>query len=208
MRKYKRKMRRTPQRGVSYIKRKIYGTLDLSSAAGRAFYVTANDVNFTSDLSNLYDAYKISRIKVQFEKMITPIQGVPSGAAGGTYSFPVLPRLVAAIDCNDDNAPTSFGELREYGNSRIWSVDQSRTFYFKPKINLSAERNQGTVSPAYSANPTWLKFVNSGDTVRHRGLKVYNEQYYPPGIGSTWASSDPPLMNYTITVYMKVKDIK
>lgn len=205
-RKSRTMARRTPK-GYMIMKRKAIYSFEIGNQ------VTYSNINFTigtvntgSELSAMFDLYKISRIKVRFHKVCMPTQGMTTGVPGA-ISFPTVPRAYACIDYNDDDIPTSALALREYGNCKVWHVDRDQTFYFKPKVNLDVERNTNQPTPALASSPKWFKFDNNGASVRHRGLKFVIEQLVAPN-GTYWAPGFGPNMEYEVTYYIKLKNVK
>ena len=117
--------------------------------------------NFT-ELTPIFDRYKIRGIKVQFECR----QNIWYG-----YGTATPPVVTTVIDYDDDNPPTSQVELQERATCRIQQFSASRMIisrYFKPRVTGLVYKTP--LTSGYSVvTPPYLD-VNNPD-IPHYGLK-------------------------------------
>lgn len=137
------------------------------------------DIPSYTEFTNLFDCFRIKRIKVMF----IPTSNVtlsPDTAANDVFkSTEYANRLFTVLDFNDSTAPTSIDTLRQYDTCRMTPNNIIHKRYFKPKY--SAEVNLGS----YQSSDHWLETATSADVVHlgikygitHQTLTVSNEVY-------------------------------
>ncbi len=137
------------------------GVLTSTSAANGfyGFVFQISQVNDVSSFANLYDAYRISRIDLLIRAMSQPM------LPGSTASYA---NLLAAIDIDDGNPPSSQGEVLDYSNCQILAPGQNCNLSFVPRIAVGAYN--GSVNPAMNAVAPWIDMTYT--TVQHYGFKV------------------------------------
>jgi len=117
----------------------------------------------------LYDQYRIA--KIEFRIIPRAISNVPLGGDEGAVSAGVKARIIYAIDYDDANLPTTYNQLREYGNAKTMDLQfgRSRTIIWTPTV--SAEIFNSPVSTSYgSRRSPWLDIAST--SVPHYGLKL------------------------------------
>lgn len=129
---------------------------------GAVSYFNLGNVLQSSDLTALYDQYKIIGIKFR----IIPLSNVASVNGQG-----LIPTMVYCPDYDDSNTPTSDAEIRVKARSREVRLDRPRTIYIKPKI---ADAILGASGGTAFSIPRAAPYINmSYPTVPHYGLKMY-----------------------------------
>ena len=190
--KYSKNMSRemTPYNNnrVHFVKRHAdYTTLAVSNTSGAnaGYTFRLNNVPGYTELTGLYDQYKICGVKVTFNPPVTQRTNI------STVDNPdASARFLSAIDYNDSTAPTSGDDVRQYENCKVTTFHEKHTRYIdKPKfVNTSGQ----TVSD-------WMSTANA--TTIWYGLKVWVD---PTNQTSTLSSS------YTVecVFYLCFKNIK
>lgn len=115
--------------------------------------------NYT-EFTNLYDQYKISRIKVKF------IYSANNQDMTTSASILALPNLLTVIDNNDSTALTASGDYCQYKSFKIRRMDKPCSVYFKPQFDIAAYSGAFT---SYASKTGWID-CNSPN-VKHYGLK-------------------------------------
>lgn len=145
--------RRTVNRGTV--------TADAAGVGASLEFSLADDPS-TSDLTSLFDQYRILQVVVRF----IPVTLV-FGASTSATSFP---SLLTAIDYDDNVAPASAQVMRQYGTCQTTSVNTYVERTLNPQAALSAY--QGTFT-AYSAAPRSQWFDCAFPSVEFYGLKWF-----------------------------------
>jgi len=199
-RTYNRTYRRRWTRRSRYNKRgqKVYlykrlcgrfGTVSVG-AVSDAFYgfeFRLDQVPNYTELTALYDQYKINAIKVHFLPEMT--QNVSLAQLNNPVAYS---RIFTALDYNDASAPTTIDQLREYQSCKYTSILKQHKRYFKPRIVDS--------SSVYNPGRPWLSCDN-GASVPHFGLKV--------GIEPTGATGATEMLFFMeVKFYMSFKTVK
>lgn len=129
---------------------------------GAVSYFKLSNVLQVSDLTALYDRYKITGIKLK----IIPLSNMANVNGSG-----VLPTMVYHTDYDDALTPTDDASVRVKAGAKEVRLDRSRTIYIKPKIaDAILGASAGT---AYSV-PKAAPYINmSYPDVPHYGLKMY-----------------------------------
>lgn len=122
-----------------------------------------SDVPAPTDFTNLYDAYRIKAVKVNFIPVtnVTFRQNAGDLAVSGTaYSD----RFFTVLDFNDTTTPSTINQLREYKNCRYSSYTRvhKRFLYPKPLFEMS-----GNI-PSTAGNP-WIPTASTN--VDYYGIK-------------------------------------
>jgi len=150
-----------------YVRRGADIGVFIADAITPSFYGEAfalSQVAGFSELTAMYDQYKINGIKLTFyprNTEITPLPAAPNNA-----------RVIVVTDYNDNTAPTSLNELREYEDHRTYGYSEKFTHYIdKPKF----------VDSVSSVRNGWI--ATSNPSQRHYGLKFAAEAY---GLGPVY----------------------
>ena len=105
-----------------------------------------NDMPGFTELTSLYDYYKINRIKYQ----LIPYQtdSISTGTVNNVANVPIF----YAVDTTDATSPTSVNEVCEYNDHRTARIMDGFTIFFKPKFaDATAAQRDGYVG---TSNPS------------------------------------------------------
>lgn len=192
----KRTYRRRFKRSFRYNKRgtKVFlykrfcslGTIAADSTLDQfaAYSFELNNLPGFAEFTSLYDFYKINAVKISF----IPTQTVSNSLS--TISNAQNSRFFSVIDYNDDTAPTSLDELRQYASCRYTSIFRTHKRYiYKPKYSIQS----------YVQSRQWINTATP--STEWYGLKIGIE-----AMGSTVSTS----MNYRVEAkyYVSFKNPK
>jgi hypothetical protein len=137
-----------------------------SSDVFASFAFALADVSNNASLGALFDQYRIERI--QFRLRSRNIALFVANQASPNYSS-VSPLIV--VDRDDNTAPTTLSELKQYDNCVQISGSDSIDIIFEPSITPSVF--SGGAFSGYSVDDSgnfWLDMANTG--IPHYGLKI------------------------------------
>lgn len=159
---------------------------------GAVSYFKLSNVLQSSDLTALYDRYKITGIKVK----IIPLSNVANTNGQG-----VLPSMVYHVDYDDAQTPTADSDVRVKAGAKEVRLDRPRTIFIKPKIaDAILGASAGT---AYSV-PKAAPYINmSYPDVPHYGLKMY---FRDVNLSSSTGTSTNTCIRFETTYYIACKD--
>lgn len=156
---------------------------------GAAMNFTLNSTDGASELTSLYDRYKISGVKIK----IIPLSNV-SGVGGLAF----LPEVMVCPDYDDATAPTE-AQMRQRG-AKCLRLDRVRSFFIKPKVAGMLYQTGSPATPGYSVVKGG--YINcSYPDVQHYGLKMFFKNV---DLRST--SSVATCFNIEQTYYLSMKD--
>lgn len=208
---YKRRRYGKVKRSVAYVKRRKLSQIaiainpDTLVGQGGVFLIKLSDVPYYTEMTALYDQYKISRVKVAFMGGPTPVmQTIQSNNPEGQATWLAnMPYMWAAIDYTDGVLPTE-DQMKQYGNVKTWRVDRYKSFYFKPTTELVGYNDQAQNQPAVVTSNRWISCSQTG--IQHYGLKFFIEPFT-----TTHYGPDNQALYYLrvcVTYYMKFKNIR
>lgn len=124
-----------------------------------------NSVIDASDLTSLFDRYKIVGVKLQFQYLINA-QSASVGLVGGN-----LPVINWAFDGDDAAQPADVNsvKVKGYCRSRVLNANKPLSIYIKPRV--SKEIFNSTLTTGYSSERACWLDANSS-TIPHFGLKI------------------------------------
>lgn len=125
--------------------------------AGTTFTVAGLD-NFAS-LSAVFDQYRIDLIEVLLVPKISEVLG--SSTSVGTF--------VSAVDLDDGNVPTVFGQVASYNGAIMTNGTQSHYHRWKPMFAVAAYSGAFT---SYAESGGWVDCASS--SVQYYGIKAAN----------------------------------
>jgi len=176
IRKYRRPRTRWSAKkrrpGVYYFKRFTGNLGNINLGAGQSnafasFSFSLDQVPNASEFVNLYDMYKINRVKI----MAIPVSNVtlfgdltPEVFRQTEYSN----RFFSVLDYNDSGVFTSVNQAREYQNCKVTMSTKIHKRYFKPRVALDVISGLG-----YNPKSQWLSTANI--TTPHYGIKFAYE---------------------------------
>lgn len=148
-----------------------------------------NQITASSDLSNLFDMYKITGVRATFLYQISE-----ASASGGG----VLPTILYAPDF-DDSSPPSYNDLRQKQNAKqkILMANKPFSVFYRPKIVGSVQNSNA--SGTASASISNRGFLDSTfNQVDHYGMKFSLNNLY----GTTAVASQ---FEIQFTYYLTMK---
>lgn len=191
----KRKFGSTNKRGVHYYKRSYitaFNTYDWPAMMTYGWDFFLSQLPNYTEFTNLYDQYKISRIKCKFSYTANS-QNVTTSAA-----ITALPMFLSCIDLNDSTALTTNADFTQYRSFKMRRFDKPVSVYFKPQFATAAYSGAFT---SYAAKTGWLDCASPG--VKHYGLKFgIDPMFYNAGANVTGR------VQCVITYYIKCKNPK
>jgi hypothetical protein len=131
-----------------------------------SFAFALADVGNVASLGAVYDQYRIDRIHFRLRSRNPGL--FMMNQASPNYS--ATPMLVV-LDRDDNTAPTTLSELKQYDNCQVISAQDSIDIVFEPSITRSVFA--GGVFSGYEVvtDPdVWLDVANTG--IPHYGLKI------------------------------------
>lgn len=152
-----------------------------------AFTFPLSILAHVTDFTALYDQYKICGVKVYF---IPYTNQTAVLSTTGTVAN-ITPRIITAIDYDDNTTPLDFNELRERQSAKVISANRYFTRWIRPKFLSSAYVSgvstgyvpkTGYVDTVYTSMPHYgMKYVleatGSGSSVGAWGYKVEGKYY-------------------------------
>jgi len=154
---------------ISYIKRsqlpvevKLTTTISVGGSIGKAWSFQLSDVVDVTELSALFDQYKLNGVAVRciprFSQIIQNANSVDA------------PRCYAYIDYDDANTPVSEAECLSRANCRIIHPVRGFKMYFKPSLDITIYQ-PGSASAYARGYSKWIDLAYPA--VPHYGLKFF-----------------------------------
>ncbi len=148
---------------IYYFRRKAQSTIVSQVAAaetkGVFSFTLASAASYT-DLTQVFDLYRIAYVEISFKPMYT-MQALSSAGTLAT------PNLFTVLDFDDDTAPANISELEEYGTCKVTNFNQEHTRTFKPHFAFMAYPNTPTYANSNVSN--WVDCASAG--VKYFGVK-------------------------------------
>lgn len=176
-------LRKMPPPGQYYFTRwHNYTGISLVAGTTNTFGVLnfrLDDVPNYTEFTNLFDCFKIKKVKVMF----IPTSNVslsPSTVANDVFkSTEYANRLFTVLDFNDAVVPTTIDQLRQYDNCKVSPNNVIHKRYFTPKYSTNVDLG------SYNTSGQWLEANTSADVIHvgikygitHQTLAVSNEVY-------------------------------
>lgn len=183
--------RRSSQRGLGFHVHnyKRWGASDLWTVSGdgltsfwsRALTFSLSGVTEHSELTQLYDQYKIMAVVVKVHLLNNPDAfyqlSAASGASVNGANF--YPKLWYYRDYDDNTAPPDRTTLKQIGKAKCFTLRPNKTYSFKIKPAVLNLMSGTTTAPIW---PNRLDCTNSTQT--HYGMKfVLDYEQQPPPTG-------------------------
>lgn len=164
--------------------------LSSAGASSGALNMTFNMLPNYTELTSLFDQYRINKLVYRF---------VPTFSDGSltASSGTCIPNLHIVKDYDDSTDPTNTTTLMQYPNYQMWPSHKQRSIKFTPAVLSDFMEGAGTAT-----GPKFKQWINLANTaVEHRGIKYYLEQ--APGIqASTF------YINIFVYVYFSCKGVR
>lgn len=157
---------RTRKPNVYYFKRFVEKTaISITAGSSNTFGVYSfrlDELPNFAEFTNLYDAYKINRVKISF----IPFSNVSLVRDGNPDDFKnteYTNRLFTVLDYTDVTVPVTINQLREYQSCKWSPNNRIHKRYFKPKVT-------GIVTAGSFQTSPWLQCSDSSD-VQYLGIR-------------------------------------
>jgi hypothetical protein len=135
-----------------------YAAITMFGGTGTTGYFTLAQTAGYTELTSLFDTYRIRSITVTF------MFSANTSEAGATYA---LPNLIWAIDKDDATALGGVANFMEYENRGVARLDKPVSITFQP-LPATALYN-GAFSAYGRAQNVWIDCANA--SVQHYGIK-------------------------------------
>lgn len=169
------------------------GSIQGTAAVAGALSFQLDSVLQKTDLTNMFDRYKINGVKLDFL-----FQQNTSDMAGGS----LLPVMWGSYDFDDDAPPTTREQIqvKGYCRQRVLNANRNFSIYVKPRILRQAATASGPDISTSDRAP-WINSTQSD--VTHLGYKFWIDNWL--GVP---ASDSPAKAMLTIqpTYYLSLKD--
>lgn len=140
---------------------------------GNSYIFKLSSVIDSSDLTNLFDKYKINGVKLKI------MYQADSASVGGSGVFPIFNYC---YDGDDATIPTSLNQVESKAKARsvVLSANKPVSIFIKPKVaSYLYSTVSGAPVPGYSV--TKAPYINSTySDVQHYGLKTWINNFYAP----------------------------
>jgi len=124
--------------------------------------LTLSNVTNHTDFTNLYDQYKIEKIRFT----LMPRQNITTGVGAlQVASAPVF----SVIDFDDANTPTSIAQLMQYQNLKTTKGTSTHSRVYKPGVQVQTQNSGGGAAFGMTRKSPWLDCAD--DTVQHNAVK-------------------------------------
>lgn len=156
--------------------------LDLTGVGekGTAFNFNVSDIVNNTELTRLYDQYRIDFVTVTLNW--SPKMPNQETFYVGPNSM-VFPVCYYAKDYDDYNTPLSLASMKERGNLRTFRLTPFKKFKInvKPAVQNAVIRDATTTPPLIATNPSWNKKLDcASPSIPHIGLKLLFD--FAPGV--------------------------
>lgn len=133
---------------------------------GAVGYFKLTNVLQYTDLTALYDRYKINAIKWKI---------IPASNMASVNGQGLIPSMVYHVDYDDDATPSSDADVRVKAGAKEVRLDRPRTIFFKPKLaNMIAGASIAPTSSTALSVPMNSQYINcTYPAVPHYGLKMF-----------------------------------
>lgn len=135
-------------------------------------FTASTHINNFAELANVYDEYKINRIKVTFRPRYEQGAELPTAAGAiaqpDAYAHYMVDQEYPSTAPSGTYTSATLNSFLENGKVKTRKLSKPFSVYFKPKI-----ANSLTVGTSYQW-PTWLPVANS--TINHRGFLMFLQQ--------------------------------
>lgn len=163
-----------------------------STFTGGSIAFSLNDLPSYTELTALFDKYRIAGVKLRFYPRIN--QQLLSSITSTTPSG-IVP-IVTVIDYDDDSVPANLDELMQYQNFKIHDQFKPFSVFLRPQMAIAAY--SGAFTSYASGRKIWIDAASPG--VKYYGLKIGTQNYSSGSI----ATYDPT-WDIFLTYYIQCK---
>jgi len=155
-----------------FVRGYTYGLLGKTgtSDTGFAFSFQLSDTPSFSELTNLFDSYKITLVEVIWENT-----SVTANVSGDTS---VYPTLLAYPDYDDATAPSTYNQVEQIQRAERLQFSATKNQFKRsivPRLAVAAQVTGGTTNNAINMLPQWLDCAWAA--VNHYGVKFWLRNY-------------------------------
>lgn len=184
------------------------GNVTYTQQFGASMHFKLSDVAENTDITGLFDNYRIVSVKLRFDYSWNQAPGQVTNTGGSITNSASLPLMHIAYDCDDDTIPTSVNQVVANSYCKTHRLDNTVKFTIKPRA-----QNVVAVSPVTGTNPvigntvsggllpssTWLDTGNAA--VRHYGMKMWFDNVPLQGLAKVWCLTVTPIY------YLEAKNV-
>lgn len=188
-RNYRYKSRQLYQPTYSFKRRVQFAQITLTPnvvAQNGLIQFKLNDIPQYTDISNLFDSYQITGVKVEFCPTVNVVSAETTGE---------IPQILTCIDRNTSVALTGVDEVMAYQNCERHSATTYHSRYFRPHYIGNAVGALGNVP--VEVNQNWIP--TSSYILNHYGL-----QWACP----IFQNTDDVKVEVWVTYYIKCKVVR
>lgn len=171
-------------------------TANASGEMPVAFNFNLQDMVNSSELTTLYDQYRIDFVTVQITWSPKNVNQTNFNVGPNLMSCPVV---YYSKDYDDNTFPTTLTAFKERGNIRSLRISPLRKYKIslKPAVQNAVIRDATVVPPLLSTNPVWNKKLDcAAANIPHLGLKLL----FDYAAGTNMASVDIQTI-YHVTMF-------
>lgn len=166
-------------------------------AMGGAFKFELAHLSNVSEITNLYDNYRIKMVYVH----VIPSFNSSDVAFAGTTGAMGIPMLHYTVDNDDAVVPTSRGKVMENSYAKSRRLDAPFTIAVKPRAQNVVATTAGSAAAGMLPVNQWLDCDST--TIPHYGLKFWLDEF--PTVTSDTASR--PFIKFTCTYILEAKNV-
>lgn len=155
-----------------------------------------------SELTSLYDQYKIMGIRVNVQPLVTEGLASPISGSALIYGYP---KFSSVIDYDDVTPPADETVLMQYGSLKQTPAFKEHKRYFKPKVRMAQLDSGAVVTPGVSAKAPWID--TNYASVPHYGIKLFHPGPIASSNGTALVSSSIAYSVYA-TMYVACKNTR
>lgn len=155
-----------------------------------------------TDITNLFDNYRISRVELRFDLSYNAAPGGPGIA--GLRGITSLPVMHICPDYDDNAIPASREQVLENAYCRTIRLEKSFTMSIKPRAQTVVATGASTSATGVGGllpTGTWLD--TSAPQVPHFGVKFWMEDFPTPSTGAQPNAQ----VRITPTYYLECKNV-
>lgn len=140
---------------------------------GFVFTPALQDIVNYSELTTLYDQYKIWKVVFTFRLIQNPNSTAQVNNGSVTNSSNFYPNIWIVPDHDDSSTPT-LPALREYARVKCFTLQPNRTIRYSTHPNVLGQLYDGAITTAYKVEKPGSVWVDCNQaSVPHYGLKMY-----------------------------------
>lgn len=151
----------------------VNGNFAWSGQFGLGFKFNLAQVVNSTDLTNLFDSYRIKAVKLVFNLSYNVASGFVSGTSVAAQSS-VIPLMHIAEDVDDASTPGSALAVQELTKCRTKRLTQTVSMMVRPRAQQSIVGMNGTQGGLLNPK-TWLDTASTG--IDHFGVKCWIEDW-------------------------------